>query len=133
LFVLTRGSITFICQYWHRRIALRLWSFQGLGTKWEYPARHNIFFFFGGQPVGRHLCSSLSTLCKTFITLKASLGVRFFFCSNKQMRKTGSVYSKITFNTKSKICINSFETNQEFFLVTHTMMHKLNHNQDQIQ
>lgn len=24
LFVLTRGSITFICQYWHHRIALRL-------------------------------------------------------------------------------------------------------------
>jgi hypothetical protein len=24
LFVLTRGSITFICQYWHRHIALRL-------------------------------------------------------------------------------------------------------------
>jgi hypothetical protein len=24
LFVLTRGSITFICQYWHHHIALRL-------------------------------------------------------------------------------------------------------------
>ncbi len=24
LFVLTRGSITFLCQYWHCRIALRL-------------------------------------------------------------------------------------------------------------
>jgi hypothetical protein len=31
------------------------------------------------------------------------------------MRKAGSVYSKITFNTKSRICINSFETNQRNF------------------